>query len=477
MEAFALDAFSYSFSQKLFIQLLAFSYLCAFWSLFKQVVGLYGVEGIVPAQETLDIYKARFGKKAYLWKPTIFWLNSNDQALKLSCVMGIGISLLVLLGVMPAFLLFLLWILYFSFMSIDLVFLSFQWDALLLETGFLGFFFAIQSPPPMMLLIGLWVLLFRLMLSSGLVKILSGSLEWRYLTAMEYHYETQPIPNRIAYYAHQQPKWFLKLSTMGTFFFELILPFFIFGPEKIQLVVCLLLIFFQLLIMFTGNFAFFNILTIALCVPLLQNSSLEWLYGQPLPILVEPNFYMKIILEGIGWVFILLNGLQLAHLLMPLKWIRQILYYFNLYHVINSYGLFAVMTTKRNELILEGSEDGYEWKTYEFKWKPGDLYTPPRQVAPYQPRLDWQMWFAALSTYRENPWLINFITCLLQGSKDVLGLIKTNPFPHPPRFIRIHLYQYHFSPFALRGKTGQWWTREFKGLYMPVVSKKGENVD
>lgn len=470
------DTFQFILSQQLFIKLLGFSYLCAFWSLFIQVLGLYGSQGIIPVQQTLQNMREidqRKGPLLYLRFPTFFWINSSDWSLKGLAGFGLIASLLVVFGVWPAIWLPLLWLTYLSYVTIGLVFLGFQWDALLLEVGFVGIFFAIESPPPMMLLLALWILLFRFIFSSGAVKLLSGCPEWRQIQAMTYHYETQPIPNKVAYFMHQQAKWFSKISEVGVYFFELAVPFLILGTNKMRLVACLLLIFFQILIFVTGNYAFFNILSVALCIPLLTNSSLEWLMGSPSTLISPVHPIVHGFLEVIGTIFFVLNIMLLVSLFIYSKTIYKVLNYLSLYYLINPYGLFARMTTNRDEIIIEGSMDGQEWKVYEFKWKPGDLREPPKQVAPYHPRLDWQMWFAALSNYRANPWLINFMVRLLEGSQPVQKLLKINPFPDaPPKYIRAHLYQYHFSDLATLRKTGEWWVRTYKGLYTPVLSLK-----
>jgi hypothetical protein len=464
-----LDPNSYLFAQQLFIRLLGLCYFLAFWSLSKQVVGLYGSQGIIPAQQTLHAFEKN-GKSAYWRIPTIFWLNASDSALKYVAIFGEVISLLVLWGIVPALWLPLLWFAYLSFVNIGIVFLGFQWDTLLLEVGFVAIFFALQSPPPLLLLFALWLLLFRFMFASGIVKLLSGCPEWRILKALRYHYETQPLPNRMAYYFHQQTNWLSKASEIGMFFVELIVPFFIFGTDQMRTIACLLLIGLQLLIILTGNYAFFNVLTIALCVTLLDNAHLQWLFGAVPVEAPLPNMMINDALNGIGAILIVLNLLQLLATLTPYRFIYRILNAMGAYYIVNAYGLFARMTTQRNEIEIEGSDDGQNWKVYAFKWKPGDLFNPPKQVAPYHPRLDWQMWFAALGSYHSNAWFVNFLVRLLEGSKPVEGLLQDNPFPDaPPRFIRSLLYEYHFSDLKTKAATGQWWVRKLKGAYTPVM--------
>lgn len=463
-----IDTSSYILAQKAFVMWLGLSYFLAYWSLFKQVLGLYGSHGIIPLHETLTAVQQR----NYLQTPTLFWFDSSDRALKGLAGLGCLLSIPVMLNIWPAFFLFLLWMGYLSYVSVGFVFLSFQWDILLLEVGFVGMFFAIQSPPPIFLLIALWVLLFRLMVSSGLVKYLSACPEWRSCQAMDYHYETQPIPNMLAYFAHQQPKWLSKATTVVTFALEVAVPVLIFGTDQTRLIAFILLVFLQIMIMLTGNYAFFNVLTIALCFPLLASRYLEWLFG-PAPAAVEPNLYVQVPLEILGIGLIFLNALEFSRLFVGSRWVNRILRKIAPYHIINAYGLFARMTTHRDEIIVEGSMDGKEWKIYEFKWKPGNVFVNPRQVAPYHPRLDWQMWFAALGNYQSNQWFVNFLLRLLDGSKDVTELLRVNPFSEtPPKFIRARLYEYHFSDLKTKRETGQWWTRKLKGFYTPTYSRK-----
>lgn len=477
MDLFYIDTSSYILAQKLFIKLIGFCYLLAFWSLFKQVLGLYGSKGIIPIQDTMRRLHHSFISKPFLKVPTFFWVDASDRTLRITAAIGIVISLFVMIGILPAISLLVIWFLYLSFVSVGMEFLSFQWDVLLLEVGFISIFFAIQSPPPFFLLLSLWFLLFRFHISSGAVKLLSGCPSWACLTALDVHYETQPIPNRMAYYIHQQPKWMSKFSTIVMFVVELAVPFLIFTTDELRLVAFFLLVGLQLTIIFTGNYAFFNILTIALCVLLLNNSSLDWLISNNSQTDEIPNMPVRIGLEAVGVVLLFLNALELTSLFIKTPIIRRILGVFSPFYIVNSYGLFAWMTVTRDEIIVEGSEDGKNWLAYEFKWKPGDLKIPPRQVAPYHPRLDWQMWFAALSNYRSNYWYIDFLIRLLEGSPDVLALLDKNPFPgKPPKYIRSLLYKYNFTDIKSKKATGQWWTRTYKGLYTPTLTLTSKNL-
>lgn len=459
-------------SQWIFIKLLALSFLVAFWSLFVQIKGLYGSKGIIPLREIFKGIKKGTGFSHYYYTPSIFWISTSDAMLRWTAIAGMAGSLLVLGGIAVPWILLLLCFLYLSYVSVCIYFLSFQWDILLLEVGFAGFLFSLQTPPLPIAVFLMWMILFRFMFSSGVVKFLLGSQEWRNLSAMEYHYETQPIPNRMAYYFHHQPKIVAQFSTVVIFLVEIVLPFFIFTTAELRFFAFIIMGLFQLLIMFTGNFAFFNLLTLALCFPLVDDRYFAWAKDY-LPIYTSApalatSFFVSIACTSM----IVLNFFQLVALFRPLRFVDRILRVINPFYLVNRYGLFSYMTTHRYEIIVEGSNDGENWKVYEFKWKPGDLKSPPRQVAPHQPRLDWQMWFAALGQARQNPWFIRFVDCLLEGSPEVLKLLKHNPFPEePPKYIRAQLYDYHFTSNDVRKKTGEWWQRRYLGVYFPPVSK------
>lgn len=468
MDLFEPESALYATSQHLFIRGLGFIYFLAFWSLSRQVLGLYGSNGILPISQTIKYIKQQ--KIPFSKIPSLFFFISTDSAIKGLSVLGQILSLLVMLDFFSTLWLILLWIIYFSFLKVGSVFLSFQWDILLLETGFLAIFFSMQTPPAFLLLIALWFLLFRLMFFSGIIKLLSGCKEWRDLSALSVHYETQPLPNKIAYYMHQMPAWFSKSSTLILYALEIIVPFFIFGGKDLQLLAFILLVFLQIMIILTGNYAFFNLLSIVLCIPLLQNEYF------PTILQVSENgsfLLVDILLNAIGACLIVLNGLILTSLFFPSYILYKIIYPFEKYYILNSYGLFAHMTTTRNEIIIEGSEDGENWLEYEFKWKPGNVKEAPKQVAPHQPRLDWQMWFAALETWRQNPWFIYFLEKLLVGSKEIESLLKYNPFPNmPPRYIRALLYSYSFTDLETKKATGKWWNRTLVGPYSPIFTKK-----
>jgi predicted DCC family thiol-disulfide oxidoreductase YuxK len=499
----------------LFLRMLGVVYLIAFLSLNAQVLGLIGRDGIVPARDvmrTVEKNTEDLGLDRYRLAPTLCWFGTEDSDLQAQCVAGIVLAGLLILNVAPALCLALLWVLYLSLATVSTVFLGYQWDNLLLEVGLLAIFFAPlrlwpnlarEAPPPRIVLWLLRWLLFRLMFASGAVKLLSGDPTWHDLTALTLHYETQPLPTPLGWYAHQLPVWFQKASCAAMFVIELAVPFLIFLPRRVRFVAFWAFALLMLVISLTGNYTFFNLLTLALCVTLLDDFALvpfappkwegrvaegprpPWLKRLPGPLRWAGCGVLALITTVVLTVT-LVGTLMLAVALLPSeqpkrtfagllgpfeKLSRQVGSQVAPFRSINSYGLFAMMTTSRPEIIVEGSHDGVNWLPYEFPHKPGDIQRRPTFVAPHQPRLDWQMWFAALGDFRGNPWFQNFCVRLLQGKREVLALMEKNPFPdRPPRFIRASLYDYHFTTPEERRTTGAWWKRERKGEYCPPIS-------
>lgn len=470
----------------LFLRGLGIVYGIAFVSLWVQLAGLIGSQGILPARELLAGLRAQVGPERYWLAPTLAWLDSGDAALSALCASGAALGALLALGFAPRFCLVGLWALYLSLATVCRDFLWFQWDGLLLETGFLAIFLAPwrwwyrpsrDPPPPRAPLRLLRWLLFRLMFASAVVKLASGDPAWRHLTALEYHYETQPLPPWTAWYAAHLPAWFQRASAAGVFLVEGLVPFLILAPRRIRFAGAGGMALLQLFIVLTGNYAFFNGLSLLLCLLLLDDGVWRragtagvqapserapariWRTWVARPVLVALLLLSVVpVLDAFGARPTGPDPLEIAYkAALPLR-------------LVNHYGLFAVMTTERPEIVLEGSDDGASWKEYGFRYKPGDLGRRPGFVAPHQPRLDWQMWFAALGGYRNSPWFFSFCQRLLEGSKPVLGLLGTNPFPRaPPRYLRAVVYEYHFTDAATRRATGAWWRREWKGLYCPVL--------
>ena len=399
---------------------------------------------------------------------------------------GFALSLFIIARKASPRILALLWFLYLSLLTIGQVFLSFQWDILLLEIGFLAIF--LSFTPKIIWLFRF--LLFKLVFLSGAVKLLSQDITWKNLTALNFHYQTQPLPTPLAWYMHQLPEWFQRFSVGFTFFVELGIVFLIFAPRRLRLFGAFFLFILQILILLTGNYTFFNLLTLMLILFLLDDAFLSRFSPKKLketiqktPLIQNITKPGKIILTLLFAFLVLLGVLNMSSVFFgalpqPLKGIVNAARPF---HISNTYGLFAIMTITRPEIIIEGSNDEKNWIEYKFKYKPGDLSQPPYFVAPYQPRLDWQMWFAALHAQRAlennvergkyNLWFINFTARLLEGSPQVLKLLDKNPFPEdPPIYIRALLYEYEFTDFNEKGETGNWWKRELKEVYLPSVS-------
>ncbi|MER3445866.1 MAG: membrane protein [Candidatus Dadabacteria bacterium] len=482
---------SYILSRWLFLRLLGIVYFIAFLSFWIQIPSLIGSNGILPTEGFLNAVKSGLGTKAYWVVPTLAWFNAHNWFLESIAAGGAFFSVLLIFGVLTAPVLGLLWIFYLSLVSAGQVFMSFQWDALLLETGFLATFLAPfhvlprlsrQSPPPSVILWLFRFLLFRLMFSSGFRKLSSWDPTWRNFTALDFHYYTQPLPTPIAWYMYQLPEWFHRFSVGFMFFIELVVPFFIFAPRRLRFMAAAGIISLQVLIELTGNYTFFNLLSIALCVLLFDDAFLQKLLPKKIREATETkqlstgeSRYKQMAMGVLAGIIILLGSLQIVGVIIKYQNLPNIfhraLLWISPLRVVNNYGLFEVMTTSRPEIIIEGSDDGQNWLEYGFKYKPGDLKTPPPWVAPYQPRLDWQMWFAALGSYQDNTWFVNLIVRLLQGSPDVSGLLGKNPFPsRPPKYIRALIYEYHFTDLRTRRDTGDWWQRELKGLYFPPVA-------
>ena len=471
-------------SRWLFLRGLGCTYLIAFLSLWVQIHGLIGSNGILPAEAYLAAVRQQVGTEGYYLLPTLFWLNPSDACLHFLCAGGVVLSLILITGFLPTATLIGLWMFYLSLVTVGQVFLSFQWDVLLLEAGFLAIFFAplrIRDAFARVSEISgafLWLLrwlLFRLMFASGFVKLASDAV-WRDLDALNFHYETQPLPTWIGWYAHQLPNWIHEISVMSMFAVELGIPFLIFAPRRLRTAGCIGLIALQVLILLTGNYCFFNLLTITLCLLLIDDVTWRRLLSKrfmPRFQSVEgsPHRYRRVCIGVVALLLFVLSGIRFGGQLFrdvqfpDVAWMRP-------FRSVNTYGLFADMTESRPEIIVEGSNDRITWETYRFRWKPGELTSAPKWVAPHQPRLDWQMWFAALQgSYRNTPWFPYFIGALLQGKPEVLQLLAENPFPDaPPRYVRATLYDYHFTDIATKRSEGTWWYRERKGMYCPAVS-------
>jgi hypothetical protein len=333
------------------------------------------------------------------------------------------------------------------------------------------------------------LLLFKLMFMSGVVKLTSDDDSWWALTALNYHYETQPLPTVLGWWAHQAPEWFQKFSTLFVLVVETVVPFLIWGPRRVRLLAAGLLIGLQLLIGLTGNYAFFNLLTIGLCLLLVDDQSWRALAGwwrrlrslqghrQIAPVVARLSVVSRVQL-WLAVAFLVLtlpiNGWLIFSAFKPAaepppsvvklqEWVGP-------FRIVSGYGLFRVMTRTRPEIVIEGSADGIEWEPYQFRYKPGELDRAPHWAAPHQPRLDWQMWFAALGSYQYNTWFLRLSQRLLEGEAETIALLEHNPFPEaPPRYLRAILYNYEFASREERASSGQWWKRRELREYVPTM--------
>lgn len=471
---------TYARTRDLFLRALGLIFLLAFLSFWAQADGLIGSKGIAPIASFLEAAEAQLGARAPLVLPTLCWLDASDTFLHFLCGAGVALSLLLIAGLVPALSLVLLVVCYLSLTIAGQAFFSFQWDILLLETGFLAIFFApwrwrmrwrSPAPAPRIGLFLLKLLLFKLMFMSGVVKLTSGDDSWWELTALNYHYATQPLPTVLGWWAHQGPAWFLKFSTGFILVVETLAPFLIWAPRRLRLAGCALLVLLQILIALTGNYAFFNVLTLALCLLLIDDGL--WTARRPVVFAraqVQRWAALLVLILVLPINALLIHGAFKPEAVWPTS-ITTLQRTIEPLRIVNGYGLFRVMTKTRPEIVIEGSADGIDWTPYEFRWKPGALKDAPRWVAPHQPRLDWQMWFAALGGYRPNQWVDGLIIGLLRNQPPVVGLLARNPFPEkPPRYIRAILYEYNFTTAAERRATGNWWKRRELKEFLPTVS-------
>ncbi|HEY7505134.1 MAG TPA: lipase maturation factor family protein [Gemmatimonadales bacterium] len=441
----------------------------------------------MPAGSFLEWAGSTYGTAAWRHLPTAFWLGASDAALRAVAWSGVGLAILLVLGIAPVPVLFLLWALYLSLAVAGQEFLSFQWDALLLETGLLAMLWAPvtwrlgreERRPSELARLLLVLLLFKLMFLSGATKLLSGDPTWRGATALEFHFETQPLPPWTAWYAHRLPAGVLHALTLITLVVEAVVPWLLLLPDRfrtLRIAAVGAIALLQVGIAATGNYGFFNALTLVLCLPVLDDASLARLRFRrsdgDLP--RESRARRTLVLVA----FPLLLGLSLLSMVRELAftvrdgrgmrwwpgWANETMELVAPLRSINGYGLFRVMTIRRPELILEGSDDGTRWEAYDFRYQPDGVDERPRFVAPLQPRLDWQLWFAALAPAQSLEWLETLAARLRSGTPEVLALLGRNPFPNaPPRHVRMVLYDYRFSTPEERRQTGAWWVRERQG--------------
>lgn len=455
-------------------------YFGAFVSFAVQVRGLIGAQGILPVREWLGQTDASQLERFFLL-PTLAWWFNSDALLVGGCVVGALCGLGLLLNPkldrrgLDRTLAFIAWFLYLSYSHAGNLFMGYQWESLLLEVGVLALFLrrdGFERGTKFLLRL----LLFKLMFLAGFAKISSGDPRWRSLTALAVHYETQPLPNPLAWVMHQAPMWVHMFSVAFALFVELVLPFGIFLGVRGRLAAFLGFAALQISIIATGNFGFFNYLSLLLGCCLFESPLGDNVCGWkpktatlPEPEKTSPRAYARLATQSLVGFFsawTLFQGVG-GMLLVPASLQRPMSEILERTRVASPYGLFAVMTPDRPEIVVEGSRDGKEWLAYEFRYKPGNPARRPPWVTPlHMPRLDWQMWFEALGSFHKESWFGRFLQALLEGRKPVTDLLEVNPFEgNPPTYIRAHYYRYHMSHWG----APSWWVREDLGEFAPVM--------
>ncbi|MFZ2079262.1 MAG: lipase maturation factor family protein [Xanthobacteraceae bacterium] len=449
-------------------------YLSAFVSFAVQAQGLIGSHGILPLAELVDAIASGYGPERFFLIPMVFWLDASDFAIQAVCWAGAGLSMLLVFNLLPRLSLFLLYVLYLSLFYGGQTFMNFQWDTFLLETGFIALLLSFATTP------GIWLLrwlLFRLMFMSGVVKLLSGDPSWWNLSALSYHFLTQPLPTPLAWYAARLPPSVQKFTACGMFFIELVLPFLIFSPRRLRFFAAFGTLLLQSCILITGNYNWFNLQTILLCLPLFDDSAIQKVLPRSFAPLRSVHWEDKaprrpvaiLVVSALALLIVFCSVVEMDTRFggSPPAVAQAIERFVGHLHITSPYGLFAVMTTERDEIIIEGSYDGVEWREYEFRYKPGNIAREPRWNIPHQPRLDWQMWFAALEDPRRLVWFSRFLQRLRQNEPAVTALLEKNPFPDkPPVYVRALLYKYNYADSYEKAE-GAWWKRKFLGLYFP----------
>src|SRR6266704_2259558 len=476
---------SYWLTRFVILRLLGFVYAVAFLVAAQQLLLLIGEHGLTPANHFLASIQTQLGSRTagMLRVPTLFWFGISDTPLAIFSWIGFALSLVVLAGYANAIIVGILWAMYMSIIHIGQIWYGYGWEIQLLETGFLSIFlcplldgrpFPKSRPPILVFWLFRW-LGFRIMIGAGLIK-LRGDPCWRDLTCLAYHYETQPIPSPISRYLHFAPLWFHKIETAWNHFIELVVPWFSFGPRQARHIAGVLLVSFQVVLIISGNLLFLNYVTIIPFLACFDDTFLR----RVLPRLIvrhaeraaqrsEPSRINNTIAIGLSLLVAYLSIAPVANLISERQMMNTS---FDRLSLVNTYGAFGAVGKERDEIIFEGTDDAIitgdtQWKEYEFKAKPGDPNRRPPFVAPYQPRIDWQIWFAAMASPAEYPWTLHFVWKLLHNDRGTLSLLANNPFPDtPPHYIRARLYRYQFSPLGDKA----WWKREVIGEWLPALS-------
>lgn len=487
----------------IFLRALGLIYFSAFYSLAFQIKGLIGPNGILPANGYLEAVSHSLGGVRFWFAPTLLWISSGPHMLMALCVIGMIASLVLVFNIWPRGMLVICFLCFVSFVSAAQDFSSYQSDGMLLEAGFISIFFAPSgfrpgwgehSPPSRASLFLLQWEWFRIYFESGLVKLVSGDPEWRHLTAMDEYYQNNPLPTWVGWYLQHLPHWFHWLSALGTLVMELGLVWMMFLTRRFRIICFYITTLWQLGVILSANYTFLNYLVLALGFLLLDDKLLAPFLGEkfrPKPIAAHAPestdrvpeklkrhvhaFKVAASAVVLFWIFYS-TTVQLFWILWPrVPFPKAPVAALDPFRIANRYGLFAVMTRGRYEIEFQGSNDGQNWIPYPFRYKPQALNEAPGIYAPYQPRFDWNLWFASLGTWRDNMFVASTEERLLNNDRDVLNLFRGNPFSNaPPKQVRAVLWQYWFTSMAEKRATGNWWKRRYLGTYAPTLAQDGE---
>jgi len=467
----------YWFSRFIIQRGLGLIYLLAFLNAFNQFRPLLGENGLLPAPEFLK-------KTTFKRYPSLFHWHYSDQFFAVVASAGILLSVLAMTGLSDAGPLWLsmliwclLWVIYLSIVNIGQTFYGFGWESILLEAGFYAIFLGpLHFYVPLTMIFVLRWLVFRVEFGAGLIKIRGDSC-WRNLTCLNYHHETQPMPNPMSRFFHNLPEGVHKFETLSNHMVQLGVIWLLFAPQPFASYAALLIVLTQGYLILSGNYAWLNLLTMLLAFSGFSDGFLQQFITFNPPVVLAAPVYFQWVAAAITALVIYLSIKPVKNMISPHQ---RMNFSFNPLHLVNTYGAFGSVTKNRNEIVIEGTTDEHidentRWETYEFKGKPGELQHRPPQIAPYHLRLDWQIWFAAMTSIRANLWLVRLAIKLLKGQKSVLKLLKSNPFANtdnPPQYIRAKLYRYRFSTPQEKKETGQWWKREYLYEYMPPQKLK-----
>src|SRR5438552_1000883 len=491
----------------LVLRALGIIYFSAFFSLIFQIRGLIGPVGILPAGSYLQAVAQSLGHWQRLWyAPTLLWFSSGAAMLHALGWAGMIASLLLVLNLWPRATLAVCFVCFLSFVSAAQDFSGYQSDGMLLEAGFISIFFAPPGFRPglgpthpasrasLFLLEWEW---FRIYFQSGAVKLLSGDPQWRNYTAMDEYYQNGPLPTWLGWYLQHLPHWFHAGTVYATLSMELGLVWMFLLPRRWRIICFFIVTPWQIGVILTANYTFLNYLVLAMGVLLLDDGfalrvlPAKWRGKLDVALARAKNGTITDIERSLSSIRSHCSALKLATSAVMLSWIfyattAELIWMFarvplptspvaalEPFRIANQYGLFAVMTRGRYEIEFQGSADGQNWVAYPFRYKPQDLDQPPGIYAPYQPRFDWNLWFASLGSWREYPIVPNTEVRLLSNSQDVLALFAGNPFPsNPPHQIRAVLWQYWFTSMREKRVTGLWWHRQLLGLYAPTLERE-----